>query len=91
MTTNELEIGLKNITQNIIRALGYVQSGALINSISYNVSNINGDLKIKMNSVEYIQYVGNGKIIDAIGNSIEIANLIAKFEVDYIESLFKKR
>lgn len=89
MTTNELAIELEKITKNIIKALGYIDSGALINSIKYNVSNINGKLNIKLESLEYIKYIDKGKIISAINNSNDIANVIAKYEAKYIESLFK--
>lgn len=87
MNTKDLEIELTNITQKIIRSLGYIDSGDLINSISYTVKYNNLKLDIKLNSVDYIKYVGDGKILKSIENSSEIKIAIEKFYIKAINQL----
>ena len=57
---NQLTINLKQY----IKSEGFVDSGKLLNSINFNCTFIDNELKIKFNAMDYIKYLDNGELLN---------------------------
>jgi len=90
MTIQDLNFKLEALMHNIIKAGDYYKSGGLFNSIKFHCSFENGDLKIRYDAFEYIQYINNGWIVDTFNNSMELKSIIEQFYIEYFESLLTR-
>lgn len=83
MTISELNSKLKNALKRFIKNEGFVDSGKLINSISFNCK-MNGEkLSIKFNAAEYINYLDDGKLISKFFEDNNTLDIIQEFYVDF--------
>jgi len=88
MTINELNNKLTRALKVFIKKEGLVSSGALYNSIEFNSTYNNFDLKITLKSLEYIQYVDKGKLLPSFLALSTTKDIIKEFYVESIEEMF---
>jgi hypothetical protein len=83
MTISELNNKLKNALKRYIKNEGYVDSGKLVKSITFNCQ-MNGEkLKLKFNAAEYIHYLDDGNLVSNFFGSQEALDIIQEYYVDY--------
>lgn len=83
MTISELNSKLKNALKRYIKNEGYVDSGKLLKSISFNCQ-MNGEkLKLKFKAAEYIHYLDDGNLVSNFFGSQEALDIIQEYYVDY--------
>lgn len=76
MTKNELEDKLTKSLKDFILKKGYYNTGKLYDSISVIVVDINDNINLKFESMEYIKYLDNGKFLKEYMSLKEIKELV---------------
>lgn len=82
MTIQQLNNNLTQLLKKEIRAKKHVKSGKLLSSISFNCTDDNGGVRIKLETAEYILYLEDGKFWDNFVNSDDVAEEIATYIQD---------
>ena len=77
---NQLSINLKQF----IKSEGYIATGKLANSIKFKSTFRNNDLKIKLDALEYINYLDDGDLLTKFLSKQSTIDLIQQF---YVENL----
>lgn len=80
MTANELANGLTSALKSYIRERGFYASGRLFNSVNFQVTDEPFD--VKLNALEYIQYLDDGKFLIDFYNLPKVEQLF----LTYIDS-----
>ena len=63
MTLSELNNNLTLSLKSYIKERGYVESGKLLNSVKFKCTYQNDALVIKLDVLEYFQYLDDGKLL----------------------------
>lgn len=79
MTIQDLNNALGRELKIFIKSEGYVDSGKLVNSIKFNSSFINNELDIKFDTMEYIKYLDDGKLIKRFFEIPRVIEIIQEF------------
>lgn len=79
MTIQDLNNALERELKNFIKSEGYVDSGKLVNSIKFNSRFINNELDIKFDTMEYIKYLDDGKVIKRFFEITRVIEIIQEF------------
>lgn len=83
MTINELNSKLTNSLINYLNQLGHNETGALESSIDFNCSvGKDNDLSIALNTLEYIQYLDDGKFLDNYFDTQDFEDIIQSWYAD---------
>lgn len=85
MTIQELNTKLTKELKSFIKNKGYVDSGKLLNSINFNCTFIDNELKIKFNAMDYIKYLDNSELLNDFYELKIIKNLIQEFYTDNLD------
>jgi hypothetical protein len=78
MNNRELEVYLTSELKKYIKDKGYISTGDLYNSIQFRVTNT-PELKVDLNSEEYINYLEKGKLLDNFFKKENIQNAILDY------------
>jgi len=78
--SSKITIGLKKY----LKSLGHIDSGDLYKSINTKVT-LNPNLIIKINGLEYIKYLDDGKLLENYFQLDSTIELITEFTVSQIE------
>lgn len=85
MTVSQLNKQLSTNFKAYITKRGFVKTGALRKSIKFNSTYINLDLKIKLKSLFYIQYLDNGDLVSNFFKETSSREIMRIFYVEAIE------
>jgi myo-inositol-1-phosphate synthase len=78
------EIEFTNLLKNKIKQEGYYSSGKLYNSIKFNINN---NYELVLNSLEYIQYLDDGKFLEDFYESNEFVEVYQQFIAEIINNV----
>jgi len=78
MTLSDLNIGLTNLLKDYVKDTSHNETGTLYNSIRFECTDSNG-LEIKLNAVEYIQYLDDGDFLKNFFELDSVGDLIAEY------------
>ena len=84
MTNIEFSNKLTSALKDYIKSRGYIDSGKLLQSVKFTVSD---DLDIKLDAEEYINYLDGGKFLDKFFALDSTQNLIESFILQSVEKI----
>lgn len=83
MSNNELEKKLENALVDYIKSRKFVDTGKLIKSIDFKVS----ENDIKLTAEPYIQYLDNGKLLEKFFNLDTTQEILIQYIIEKVEDV----
>lgn len=88
MTTQELSNKLTSALKDYLKSRGYIDSGALYNSIKFIViDNPSTGLDVKLDAEEYIKYLDDGKLLDKFFALDSVGAILSQYIDEYISNM----
>lgn len=84
MTITQLNSKLTSSLKKYIKSKNFVDTGALYKSVRFKCTYTN-QLNIKLNSLEYIQYIDNGELVNDFFNLDSTKEIVGEFLVSQLE------
>lgn len=83
MTINELNSKLTKELIKYLHKTDHINTGRLVKSISFNTSiGTDGDLELNLDTLDYIQYLDDGKFLDDFFSTTEFQNIMFEWYND---------